>query len=207
MPALIDAALSDPRVTIGSIALAALSTAGLLVREWIRKAKHARNNASQEKVSEDEIEAARIAADAAIKVAEIEAAPTLIDKIEKLWAEKDECKETLGQEREARRKEREADAKACKQETARQVEAATAPLRAQLARVSEHAADTRESARGCEDTGVHELRAIAAEVRRPPTPPGGIPAQPSEDPGQPRRGELRQPAVEVPPPRGSKETR
>ena len=168
--------------------------------QWLRNRRHARANAAQEKVSGDEVEATRVKAAAAVKVAELEAAPSLIDKINQLWAEKDECKETLGKEREARRKEREDDAAACRDETARQVAEACAPLRAQLARVSEHAADTRATARGPDDTGVHELRAIAAEVRRTPTPPEGVPAQPE------RRGELmvRQ---EIPPPRGKGETR
>src|SRR5690606_8924599 len=130
-----------------------------------------------------EARAAEAKARADLKIAELEAAPTLIDKIEKLWAEKDECKEALRKAASDRERERLDDAARCAQETARQVEEATAPLRSTIAAMVEREAAWRESQHG-EDTGVHALRAQAAEVRRTQTPPGDTPAQPE------RRGEL-----------------
>ena len=164
-------------------------TTGLVIRQALRNRKHARNNAAMVERTDREADAAeavaREGARAQVAVAELQQVPGLIDKIDKLWAEKDECKEALRSLSDARAK----DAEACREETT--------SLRSQLARMAEVTAATRASVHG-EDTGVTDLRALAAEVRRRPTPPEPMPAHP--DPHSALSGR-----PEIPPPKRGKE--
>src|SRR5690606_25508611 len=89
---------------------------------------------------------------------------------------------------------RERDAQACREETARQVREAEERTAARLAAVAHTALTAHEETGREDDTQVRMTRAI---VRRTPTPPGGVPAQPE------RRGELV-PRREIPPPRRGK---
>lgn len=168
------------------IALAALG------RQALRNRKHARANAAMVERTDREADAqehvADVAAQAAVTVEALRQVPQLIENVRELMTEKDECKEALRQSA--------ADREACRGETA--------SLREQLARMAEVSAATRASVHG-EDTGVTDLRALAAEVRRTPTPPGGTPAQPSE-PVHPDPHSALSGRREIPPPRRGKET-
>jgi len=105
--------------------------------------------------------------------------------VEPLLRRIDTLEQRMDREREEHEAQRKADQAACLESTAIAVgiavETHTAPLRATIAAMVEREAAQRESQHG-EDTGVHMLRAQAAEVRRTPTPPEGVPAQPGPKP-------------------------
>lgn len=191
-------ALSDPITgpAAGALGTAVVTTLGLVAAKLINRSKHAAANAAMVKRVDREADALEAKAAAEVKVAEIEAAPALIEKVNELWEKRNECEEARRADRLARDKERVEDAEKCKHETARQVEAENAPLRAEVARLATLAASAR-----ADDTGMHQLLALADRVvRKSPTPAKPMEAQPD------RRGEL---AVrrEIPPPKRGKETR
>lgn len=122
---LAESATRDPVAALGGgIGTALVVAAGWVIREWLRNRRHARNNRAQE-----------AATNAELLAADTREAPGLIDRIERMWAEREELRA------EAER------------------------LRQQLARVADVGADTRRDVSGREDTQVTELRKIASESR------------------------------------------
>lgn len=157
IPTLIDATLSDPRVSIGAIVLAALSTGGLLVREWIRKAKHAANNKRMIEQSDREADAAEAVAREQGAAAVV---PELLGEIRGYRAE------IGGLRAEMDRKLRESDERCAelRRDDHEKCQGQIAAVRDDLGTV---AAIARESLRP-EDTGLH--RTLDRIVRKSPTP-------------------------------------
>lgn len=94
-------------------------------------------------------------------------------------AESDErCREQLRESEERCERRSREEREEHRRETQEAVEAATAPLRDQLARAVELAAEARRQTGDI--TGAHRVLTLAHEVRRTPTPPD-MPVHPAED--------------------------